>query len=78
MNFFYSIKSNNILSKLTIPKFKNQNYVDKSNQLFVADINNNKWEISKITTEENNDISSFHASCHKLSSFNLSSIQELI
>ena len=55
MNFFYSIKSNNILSKLTIPKFKNQNYVDKSNQLFVADINNNKWEISKITTEENND-----------------------
>ena len=48
MNFFFGINSSILNSQLTIPRFQNKNPINKDYKIFQLEINNNRWEISKL------------------------------
>ena len=53
MNFFFSIKSDELDCSLTIPKFKNNNKIDNKYILFSSKIENNKWVIKEVNCPSN-------------------------
>ena len=55
MNFFYSIKTNTLASKLTIPRFRNNSNSNKEYNVFSLEIKNNKWHIKKLNCEANDN-----------------------
>ena len=56
MNFFFGIKSLNVDSKLTIPRFKNSHPTRPEYKVFQLKINNQRWEVNNLIDEElNND-----------------------
>ena len=48
MNFFFGIKSLNVNSKLTIPRFKNSHPVRPEYKAYQLKINNQRWEINNL------------------------------
>ena len=45
MNFFFRIKKNGLRTKLSIPKFSNQNLRSQNFELFAAYIKSDKWKV---------------------------------
>lgn len=58
MNYFFSFKNKNFISKLTIPKFKNKSKLSENLNLYSLEINNKKWLYKKIKCDEDKDF--FH------------------
>ncbi len=54
MNFFFGIKSDNLDSKLTIPRFQNSLRKNKKCHLYQLKINNQSWEIIHLSEVESN------------------------
>ena len=54
MNFFFGIKSLNVDSKLTIPRFQNSHYSKKEYKVFQLKISNQRWEINNLIDVELN------------------------
>ena len=54
MNFFFGIKSLNVDSKLTIPRFKNSHPTRPEYKVFQLKINNQRWEVNNLIDEELN------------------------
>jgi hypothetical protein len=55
MNYFFSFKNKNFISKLTIPKFKNKSKLSESLNLYSLEINKEKWIHKKIKCDEDDD-----------------------
>ena len=53
MNFFFSINNEKLDCSLTIPKFKNNEKINKKYILFSSQIKNNKWLIEEVTCQNN-------------------------
>tara|TARA_B110000259_G_C13932678_1_gene369577 strand:- start:58 stop:837 length:780 start_codon:yes stop_codon:yes gene_type:complete len=53
MNFFFSINNKKLDCSLTIPKFKNNEKINKKYILFSSQIKNNKWLIEEVTCQNN-------------------------
>jgi hypothetical protein len=54
MNLFFGIKSLNVDSKLTIPRFKNSHPTRPEYKVFQLKINNQRWEVNNLIDEELN------------------------
>ena len=54
MNFFFGIKSKNVTSELTIPRFRNRSFTDHNYYLFEAKIKKKKWNIKLLKKNELN------------------------
>ena len=55
MNYFFSIKTDKLKSKLTIPKFQNCGKKIKKNKVYKACIKNNTWNVSDPVFDQNNN-----------------------
>ena len=69
MNFFFSIKSDELDCSLTIPKFKNNNKIDNKYILFSSKIENNKWVIKEVNCPSNENfyfLKNFDLDNHKI------------
>ena len=55
MNFFFGINSFDFYSTLNIPRFQNSGKIDKNYNLYVLNIQNNKWNFENLKTEYNSD-----------------------
>ena len=53
MNFFFSINNEKLDCSLTIPKFKNNEQINKKYILFSSQIKNNKWLIEEVMCPNN-------------------------
>ena len=55
MNFFFGIKSKEIESNLTIPRFQNRCDSNKDYELYSAKIYDKHWQIKKVNCDKNED-----------------------
>lgn len=55
MNFFFGINNFDFYSTLNIPRFQNSGKIDKNYNLYVLNIQNNKWNFENLKTEYNSD-----------------------
>jgi len=54
MNFFFGLKSKDITSELTIPRFRNRSFTNPNYYLYEAKIKNEKWDIQLLKRNELN------------------------
>ncbi len=54
MNFFFSISNQFLKCNLTIPRFQNRGQLDHSQELFSANIHNEKWIITRENVKKDN------------------------
>lgn len=55
MNFFFSIKTDDLSSKLTIPRFRNKSATNKEYEIFSSQIKNKKWFVEKLDCDIGED-----------------------
>jgi hypothetical protein len=55
MNYFFGIKSQEIKTRLLIPRFQNKNILNEDQSLFEVKIVNNKWDFVEINQLKIND-----------------------
>ena len=55
MNFFFSIKTDYLSSKLTIPRFRNKSATNKEYKIFSSQIKNKKWFVEKLDCDIGED-----------------------
>jgi len=69
MNFFFSIKNDELDCSLTIPKFKNNKKIDNKYILFSLQIENHKWLIQEVMCQNNENfyfLKNFDLDNHKI------------
>tara|TARA_B100000989_G_C19453382_1_gene432835 strand:+ start:214 stop:987 length:774 start_codon:yes stop_codon:yes gene_type:complete len=55
MNFFFGLKNEIFLSRLTIPRFQNSGYKNYDYEVFSAEPKENKWSIKKVECKKSDD-----------------------
>lgn len=69
MNFFFSLKNQELECTLTIPKFKNNKKIDKKNVLYSLQIKDNKWIVEEVMCSNNDNfyfLKNFDLDNHKI------------